>query len=116
MNIQIGSNVVNVQVAQGLVAQSIGLGHRTMMGANDGMLFIFQQSKQQCFEMKDTMMPLTAAFINESGVIVGFADMKAKSTTPYCSPQPVRYVLQLHQGWFAQHQVAPGTKLSASGG
>ena len=85
--------------------------HRQDMPANEGMLFVFEQPAGQCFWMKNTLLPLTAAFVADDGSIVNLADMKPQALDSHCSTQPVRYVLEMHRGWFAQRGIRPGSKL-----
>ena len=72
------------------------------MPQHEGMLFIFEQPSRQCFWMKNTLLPLTAAFVADDGRIVNLADMKPQTTDSHCSTEPVRYVLEMNQGWFAR--------------
>jgi uncharacterized membrane protein (UPF0127 family) len=84
---------------------------REAMPANEGMLFVFQQARQQCFWMKDTPLPLSAAFVADDGTIVNIEDMAPGSLDRHCSAKPVRFVLEMNQGWFAQRGIAPGFRL-----
>ena len=97
-----GMHLIQVQVAASPQARTIGLMHRQDMPANEGMLFVFEQPATQCFWMKNTLLPLTAAFVADDGRIVNLADMQPQSLDSHCSAQPVRYVLEMHQGWFAK--------------
>jgi uncharacterized membrane protein (UPF0127 family) len=114
LQIQSGVTLINAQVAMSADERETGLMYRTQMPANEGMLFVFEQSQTQCFWMKNTLIPLTAAFINNNGVIVNLEDMQAQTTTAHCSATPVRFVLEMHQGWFAKRGIKAGSKLSAS--
>ncbi len=62
--------------------------------------------------MMNTLLPLTAAFIADDGTIVNLADMKPQTTDSHCSVKPVRYVLEMNQGWFKQKGIAAGARLS----
>ena len=64
--------------------------------------------------MKNTLLPLTAAFIADDGTIVNLADMQPQSLDSHCSTKPVRYVLEMHKGWFAQRGIKAGTKLGGA--
>jgi len=99
------------QVAATPDQRSIGLMHRAEMPQSEGMLFAFEQASQQCFWMKNTILPLTAAFIADDGTIVNLADMKPQTTDAHCSEQPVRWVLEMNQGWFAKRGIKAGFKL-----
>ena len=61
--------------------------------------------------MKNTLLPLTAAFVADDGRIVNLADMQPRSLDSHCSGEPVRYVLEMNQGWFARKNVKAGAKL-----
>jgi uncharacterized membrane protein (UPF0127 family) len=75
-------------------------------------LFVFEQPAMQCFWMKNTLLPLTAAFVADDGTIVNLADMKPQTTDSHCSEKPVRFVLEMHQGWFAKKGLKAGSRLS----
>jgi uncharacterized membrane protein (UPF0127 family) len=62
--------------------------------------------------MKNTLLPLTAAFVADDGTIVNLADMKPQTTDSHCSEKPVRFVLEMHQGWFAKKGLKAGNRLS----
>ena len=91
---------IDAQVAQTPQERQIGLMHRKSMPQHEGMLFVFEEAATQCFWMKDTLLPLTAAFMADDGSIVNLADMQPQSKASHCSQKPVRYVLEMNQGWF----------------
>ena len=107
-----GIHQVTVQVAQSPEQRSTGLMFRKEMPQGEGMLFVFDQPSQQCFWMKNTLLPLTAAFVSDDGSIVNLIDMKPQSTDSHCSAKPVRYVLEMNQGWFAKKGIKAGAKLA----
>lgn len=102
---------IDVQLATTPQQREIGLMNRRDMPQTEGMLFIFEQPAQQCFWMKNTLIPLTAAFVADDGTIVNLADMKPLDETSHCSTKPVRYVLEMNQGWFAAKHLRAGNKL-----
>lgn len=102
---------IETQIASTPRQRQIGLMWREEMPDNEGMLFVFEQSQPQCFWMKNTVLPLSAAFIEDDGTIVNIADMAPQTTDSHCSQRPVRYVLEMHQGWFAQHHITSGASL-----
>ena len=106
-----GIHLIDTQVAATPEQRSTGLMFRKDMPQSEGMLFVFEQASEQCFWMKNTLLPLTAAFVADDGTIVNLADMKPQTTDSHCSTQPVRYVLEMNQGWFARKGVKPGSKL-----
>ena len=90
--------------------RAIGLMNRPAMPANDGMLFVFERPGEQCFWMKNTLLPLSIAFLDEDGTIVNIADMKPQTLDSHCSAKPVRFALEMNQGWFAKRGSRPGTR------
>ncbi len=106
-----GMHLISAQVAQTPEQRQTGLMHRKEMPQGEGMLFVFEQPGQQCFWMKNTLLPLTAAFVADDGTIVNLEDMKPQTTDSHCSAKPVRYVLEMNQGWFAKKGLKAGFKL-----
>jgi uncharacterized membrane protein (UPF0127 family) len=88
--------------------------YRADMPQHEGMVFVFEQAQIQCFWMKNTVMPLTAAFIADDGTIVNLADMKPLSQDSHCSEKPVRFVLEMKQGWFASKRIKKSYVLKSS--
>lgn len=109
-----GLHLIDAQVAATPVQREIGLMHRTEMPMQEGMLFVFEQASVQCFWMKNTLIPLTAAFVADDGTIVNLANMKPQTTDAHCSKKPVRFVLEMNQGWFAKKGIREGNKLAGS--
>lgn len=107
-----GMHLIQAQVASTPQQRAVGLMHRTDMPTNEGMLFVFEQPSVQCFWMKNTLLPLTAAFVQDDGTVVNLADMQPQSLDSHCSARPVRYVLEMHQGWFAKRGIKNGFRLS----
>nr|WP_293605966.1 DUF192 domain-containing protein [Polaromonas sp. UBA4122] len=106
-----GMYIIDAQVALTPEQRETGLMFRKDMPQHEGMIFVFEQATQQCFWMKNTLLPLTAAFVADDGTIVNMADMKPQTTDAHCSAQPVRYVLEMNKGWFAKKGIKAGSKL-----
>ena len=100
------------QVAGTPEQRATGLMMRKEMPTSEGMLFVFEQAGVQCFWMRNTILPLTAAFVADDGTIVNLEDMKPMSDDSHCSKKPVRFVLEMNQGWFAKRNIQAGFKLS----
>ena len=88
-----------------------GLMYRRDLATHQGMLFVFEDATPQCFWMRNTPTPLTIAFVADDGSIVNLADMKPFDESSHCSARPVRYVLEMNQGWFAKRGIKAGFKL-----
>jgi uncharacterized membrane protein (UPF0127 family) len=109
-----GIHNITAMVARSPDERQIGLMFRAEMGTNEGMLFVFEEPSQQCFWMKNTLLPLSAAFVADDGTVVNIEDMKPQTLDSHCSKKPVRYVLEMHQGWFAKRGIKAGSKLSGA--
>lgn len=106
-----GMHLIKAEVARTPDQRAIGLMHRSTMGPNEGMLFVFEQPGVQCFWMKNTLLPLSIAFLADDGSIVNIADMQPQSLDSHCSDKPVRLALEMNQGWFAKKGLKAGTRL-----
>lgn len=109
-----GMHLLDVQIAQAPQERQVGLMFRREMPPHEGMLFIFEQAATQCFWMRNTLIPLTAAFLADDGTIVNLADMKPQSDDSHCSTKPVRFVLEMNQGWFAKRNIQAGFRLGGA--
>jgi len=107
-----GMHLIQVQLAKDFEQRQIGLMWRKEMPQNEGMLFVFEQPAIQCFWMRNTLLPLTAAFVLDDGSIVNLADMKPMNDDSHCSKLPVRFVLEMNQGWFAKRNIQAGFRLT----
>ncbi len=107
-----GIHNISAEVAQSPQERATGLMFRQSMPSNQGMLFVFERAEQQCFWMKNTLIPLDIAFVADDGTIVNIEHMKPQSLDNHCSSKPVRMVLEMNDGWFAKKGVSPGSKLT----
>jgi uncharacterized protein len=101
VQLRAGMHIISAEVADNMRTRSDGLMMRNKMAQNQGMLFVFERAEPHCFWMRNTLLPLSIAFIDDNGVIVNIADMKPQSDDSHCSKKPVRYALEMNQGWFA---------------
>ena len=106
-----GMHLIRAEVAQTPEQRSTGLMFRQAMGQNEGMLFAFEDAGQQCFWMKNTLLPLSVAFVADDGSIVNIESMKPQTEDSHCSTKPVRFVLEMNEGWFGKRGIKPGFKL-----
>lgn len=109
-----GMHNVQAQVAASPDQRQIGLMYRREMPTNEGMLFVFEDVSRQCFWMRNTLLPLSIAFVADDGTIVNLADMKPMTEDSHCSSKPVRYALEMNAGWFAKRGIGPGSKLGGA--
>src|SRR5687768_1665574 len=107
----LGIHRIQAEVAQTPAQQATGMMFRREMGANEGMLFVNDEAGQRCFWMRNTLLPLSIAFIADDGSIVNIAEMAARSDQSHCSAKPVRYALEMNQAWFSKRGFKPGDKV-----
>lgn len=107
--LSIGINLINADVAANDAQRQQGLMYRTKMGPNEGMVFVFDDVNSQCMWMKNTLLPLSVAFIDANGKIVNIEDMQPETLESHCSKRPVKYALEMNLGWFAKRRIKPGT-------
>lgn len=109
VQLQAGMHLIVAELAKTPPQRATGLMNRRQMGPNEGMLFVFEQPGVQCFWMKNTLLPLSIAFLADDGRVVNIADMQPQALEQHCSASPVRYALEMNQGWFAKRAVAAGS-------
>ncbi len=107
-----GMHVIRAEVASTDATRSRGLMYRKELAPNSGMLFVFEQPNVQCFWMRNTLLPLSIAFILDDGTITNIADMAPMTENSHCSSAPVRYTLEMEQGWFTRHGITAGKKIN----
>lgn len=112
--VQLNAGMHNIvaMVAKSPREREIGLMFREQMASHEGMVFVFEQPATQCFWMRNTLIPLSAAFVADDGRIVNIEDMAPMSDQSHCSREPVRYVLEMNRGWFAKRGLKAGAKLN----
>jgi uncharacterized membrane protein (UPF0127 family) len=106
-----GMHIIDAQVAAAPEQRMTGLMFRKEMPQNEGMLFVFEYPSEQCFWMKNTLLPLAIAFVADDGTIVNTDEMAPQTLDSHCSARPVRYVLEMNKGWFSRKGIKAGTKL-----
>jgi len=109
-----GMHQIDAQVAAAPDERMTGLMFRKEMPQHEGMLFVFESPSEQCFWMKNTLLPLSAAFVADDGTIVNIEDMAPQTLDSHCSVKPVRFVLEMNKGWFAKKGIKAGAKLTGT--
>jgi len=106
-----GMHLIRAEVAADYASRMQGLMYRASMPSNAGMLFIFDDNERQCMWMKNTLIPLSVAFIDERGVIVNIEEMAPQTEDSHCAARPSRYALEMNKGWFANRGIKPGATI-----
>lgn len=107
-----GMHRIEAEVANSNAERATGLMNRPSMPMHHGMLFVFPESGVQCFWMKNTLIPLSIAFVDDAGKIVQIADMQPQSIDNHCSIKPVRFALEMNAGWFKSRGISAGAKIN----
>ena len=106
-----GMHLIRAEVANSMGTRMEGLMYRKSMPQGSGMVFVFDETATHCMWMKNTLIPLSVAFIDEAGAIINIADMQPHSEQSHCATRPARYALEMNKGWFAQRGIKPGAQL-----
>jgi uncharacterized membrane protein (UPF0127 family) len=106
-----GMHLIRAEVADRDASRATGLMHRTALPPNGGMLFVFEETTVHCMWMRNTLLPLSVAFIDERGAIINIADMQPRTEDSHCAARPARYALEMAQGWFAERGIRAGHRL-----
>ena len=110
--LSVGMFRIEAEVAASDEHRMRGLMERRSMAANRGMLFVFTEPRRHCMWMKNTLLPLSVAFLDDEGRILNIEDMQPQTEDNHCAARPARYALEMNLGWFRQKALGPGTKIN----
>ena len=102
---------IDAEVAADQQNRMQGLMNRRSMAANQGMLFVFTHPDRHCMWMRNTLLPLSVAFLDEQGRILNIEDMKPQTENNHCASAPARFALEMNQGWFASKGIKVGQRI-----
>lgn len=103
-----GMFVIDAAVAANDADREQGLMYRSQLGPNEGMLFVFGENAVHCFWMKNTLIPLSIAFIRADGTITDIDEMQAETTNNHCPRNNGTFALEMPKGWFTAKGIKPG--------
>ena len=112
LKLQAGAHTFQVEVAATPQQRQTGLMERKTLADDAGMLFIFEHKDIHCFWMKNTLIPLSIAFLADDGSIVNIADMQPQTLDFHCAYKPVRYALEVKQGGFKRRGIEAGSRVT----
>lgn len=109
--IKVGDVAVTAWIADSYEERRLGLMHVRELPPDHGMLFVYPDVRERSFWMKNTLIPLSIAYIDERGRIVSIVDMQPLDERSHPSGGPVRFGLEMAQGWFKAHGIEPGMRV-----
>lgn len=112
LQVKVGPHPLKVEVADTDPHRARGLMHRDKLGSDDGMLFVFEEPAYQSMWMKNTLIPLSVAFIDRQGRILNILDMEPQTLDSHMSAGPALYAIETNKGWFAQKKVKAGDRVT----
>ena len=102
---------IEAEVAANQPNRMLGLMNRRAMEQHHGMLFVFPERNTHCMWMRNTLLPLSVAFLDEEGAIINIEDMQPQTEDNHCARVPARFALEMNLGWFAQRGLKPGSRI-----
>jgi hypothetical protein len=111
LELNAGIHVIRAEVANTFPARGRGLMQRDHLEPNQGMLFVFDDVNLHCMWMKNTLIRLSVAFLDEKGAIINIAEMAPQTEISHCASRPARFALEMNQGWFAKKGLMAGTRI-----
>lgn len=113
--LEVGGQTLTVEIASTPEQRQIGLMSRPSMPVASGMLFVFPDDQPRSFWMRNTLIPLSIAFIDSGYTILNIEDMQAlDDQTFHLSQGPARYALEVNQGWFATNNIRLGDRVNVT--
>ena len=111
MELSAGFHRIEAEVAANQENRALGLMHRKSMGSNQGMLFVFPVAARHCMWMRNTLIPLAVAFLDDEGRIINVEEMKPQTENSHCAAAPARFALEMNKGWFAAKGIQNGMRI-----
>ena len=111
-SVKVASHPLKVEVAADEPQRMQGLMFRKSLGREDGMLFIFDEPAYHSMWMKNTLIPLSVAFIDRDGVILNILDMEPQTLDGHMAAGPAVYAIETNKGWYAAKKVKAGDKVT----
>lgn len=111
MELSAGFHRIEAEVAANQENRALGLMHRKSMGSNQGMLFVFPVAARHCMWMRNTLIPLAVAFLDDEGRIINVEEMKPQTENNHCAAAPARFALEMNKGWFAAKGIQNGMRI-----
>ena len=111
LELNLGIHVIRAEVAYNDSTRMQGLMQRDHLEQNQGMLFVFSELDRHCMWMKNTLIPLSVAFLDDRGVIINVEEMLPHTENTHCATAKSRFALEMNRGWFKKHGLGSGVKV-----
>jgi uncharacterized membrane protein (UPF0127 family) len=112
LQIKVAGHALRAEVAATVEQRMQGLMFRKKLGANDGMVFVFDEPGYHAMWMKNTPLPLSVAFVDGEGRILNILDMEPHTLDQHMAAGPARFAIETNKGWFAQRRIKAGDKVA----
>jgi uncharacterized membrane protein (UPF0127 family) len=106
-----GIHLIRAEAAYTFETRAQGLMFRKALGPNEGMFFVFPRAEIHCMWMKNTLIPLSVAFLDEQGRVVSISNMQPQTKTSHCAAAPAKFALEMRHGWFASKGIKAGATI-----
>ncbi len=100
---------IRAELANTDESRTEGLMHRRSMPADHGMLFVFDHEARYCMWMRNTLMPLSVAFLDGRGRIINVDEMQPQTENTHCATKPAKFALEMNAAWFKRRGLGAGT-------
>ncbi len=108
LELSAGMHRIEAELAATPESRQTGMMLRTSMPPHRGMLFVFPEIAKHCMWMRNTLVPLSVAFLDDKGRILNVEDMQPKTEDNHCSAGPARFALEMNLGWFRSRGLGAG--------
>ncbi len=112
LELSAGIHRIRAELANTDESREVGLMRRKNLPVNNGMLFDFDHVAQHCMWMRNTLIPLSVAFLDEQGRIINVEEMLPQTENNHCAAKPARFALEMNAGWFKHRGLGAGMLIS----
>ena len=110
--LRIGEHSIRAELANTPQTRRVGLMYRQRLAGASGMIFVFPREQRVSMWMKNTLIPLSVAFLDADGRILNIEDMQPGSEQTHSSKGSATYALEVNQGWFEARGIRDGARVS----
>lgn len=108
LELSAGMHRIEAEVVNTGPGRMVGLMQREYLAPQRGMLFVFDADARHCMWMKNTLIPLSVAFLDSSGKIINIDEMQPQTENNHCAGRPARFALEMNAAWFRKRGIGPG--------